>query len=68
MKNVKHVLNFIKLNQMNYYSQMRTFQKLGIDLILLSNENNFVITDYFSKRIEIEKINKKSVGELIKTF
>ena len=72
MKERCEVLSLEKFNQMNHCSPHAVlesaFQKLGIDITFLINENYLVITNYLFKWVEIEKINNKSVREIIKVF
>ena len=61
---MKHGLKFRKIHS-NEPLQLhaipeRDFQKLGIDVMYLNNENYLIINDYFSKWIAIGKINNKS--------
>lgn len=42
----------------------RPFEKIGIDLMEFRNVHYLVLIDYYSKWIEIEKVNNKSINEI----
>lgn len=49
----------------NHELPSRPFQRIGIDIMYLNNTDYLVIIDYYSKWIEISKIDNKSSGEII---